>query len=97
MQKFLCIINFKYIFYFSLFVIFTGCTNQSRIGSSQTSENSSREVLVEPSNSKSTNTALGYLHDLASEAMAKKEYDKANALLERSLRLVPYRAATYLE
>ena len=97
MQKFLCIINFKYIFYFSLFVIFTGCTNQSRIGSSQTSEKSSREVLVEPSDSKSTNTALGYLHDLASEAVAKKEYDKANALLERALRLAPYRAATYLE
>ena len=97
MQKILCIINFKYFFYLSLIVFFAGCTNQSRIDSNQTSEKSSGEVVVEPSNSTSTNPALGHLHDLASEAVAAKDYDKASSLLERALRLAPYRAITYLE
>ena len=97
MQKFFFVRNFSYVFCLGLLVFFTGCSNQSKVDSRRTSEKPSREVLVEPSNSKSTNPALGHLQELASEAAAAQDYDKANALLERALRLAPYRAVTYLE
>ncbi len=89
--------TYKYISYLSLLVFFTGCATQSNNDSSRTSDESPGKIRLESGSLQQANSALRHLQQLAEEAVAKQDYDRANALLERALRLAPYQAATYLE
>ena len=93
MRNFLRVKKTYLLFYLSFFIFFTGCGIQPRIDSKQEVEH----ISVTTSRTKPSVPALKHLQELASQAATAQEYDKANALLERALRLAPYQAETYLE